>query len=101
MIIEIENIIELIQASIIIYTFADPFGTIAQLVEQRTENPCVAGSIPAGTTGTEKRNRSRVKFLFFCFYPSLRNQSSKTQSISFDQRLRILISSLRSITSSA
>jgi len=26
------------------------FGTIAQLVEQRTENPCVAGSIPAGTT---------------------------------------------------
>jgi hypothetical protein len=25
-------------------------GTIAQLVEQRTENPCVAGSIPAGTT---------------------------------------------------
>ena len=27
------------------------FGTIAQLVEQRTENPCVRGSIPrAGTT---------------------------------------------------
>jgi hypothetical protein len=26
------------------------FGAIAQLVEQRTENPCVAGSIPAGTT---------------------------------------------------
>jgi hypothetical protein len=26
-------------------------GTIAQLVEQRTENPCVAGSNPAGTTG--------------------------------------------------
>ncbi len=25
-------------------------GTIAQLVEQWTENPCVAGSIPAGTT---------------------------------------------------
>ena len=33
-------------------TFAVQFlaGTIAQLVEQRTENPCVAGSIPAGTT---------------------------------------------------
>ncbi len=34
-------------------TFAVPNGkrgTIAQLVEQRTENPCVAGSIPAGTT---------------------------------------------------
>ena len=27
-------------------------GDIAQLVEQRTENPCVAGSIPAGTTST-------------------------------------------------
>jgi hypothetical protein len=25
-------------------------GIIAQLVEQRTENPCVAGSIPADTT---------------------------------------------------
>ena len=25
-------------------------GTIAQLVEQRTENPCVPGSIPGGTT---------------------------------------------------
>ena len=28
----------------------DRDGAIAQLVEQRTENPCVAGSIPAGTT---------------------------------------------------
>ncbi len=25
----------------------DSFASIAQLVEQRTENPCVAGSIPA------------------------------------------------------
>ncbi len=31
--------------------FAAPNGgTIAQLVEQRTENPCVPGSIPGGTT---------------------------------------------------
>ena len=29
-------------------------GTIAQLVEQRTENPCVPGSIPGGTTKTER-----------------------------------------------
>ena len=29
-------------------TIAD--GAIAQLVEQRTENPCVPGSIPGGTT---------------------------------------------------
>ena len=26
------------------------WGTLAQLVEQRTENPCVPGSIPGGTT---------------------------------------------------
>ena len=33
-------------------TFAPAFGNgvIAQLVEQRTENPCVPGSIPGDTT---------------------------------------------------
>ena len=39
-------------------------GAIAQLVEQRTENPCVPGSIPGGTTlkvPTLKRSRN---FLF-------------------------------------
>ena len=30
-----------------------PNGAIAQLVEQRTENPCVPGSIPGGTTARE------------------------------------------------
>ncbi len=30
------------------------FGAIAQLVEQRTENPCVPGSIPGGTTKRKK-----------------------------------------------
>ena len=30
-------------------------GAVAQLVEQRTENPCVAGSIPAHTTVKIKR----------------------------------------------
>jgi hypothetical protein len=39
----------------IIRTFAPAIkrhsvGAIAQLVEQRTENPCVPGSIPGGTT---------------------------------------------------
>ncbi len=29
-------------------------GTIAQLVEQRTENPCVPGSIPGGTTAKKQ-----------------------------------------------
>ena len=30
-------------------------GAIAQLVEQRTENPCVPGSIPGGTTSKKSR----------------------------------------------
>ena len=29
-------------------------GVIAQLVEQRTENPCVPGSIPGDTTKVQK-----------------------------------------------
>ena len=31
-------------------------GTLAQLVEQRTENPCVPGSIPGGTTSTPENS---------------------------------------------
>ena len=36
----------------IVYKFAptNKAGALAQLVEQRTENPCVPGSIPGGTT---------------------------------------------------
>ena len=49
------------------------FGSVAQSVEQRTENPRVAGSIPAGTTirmmqvypspaeGIGLENRQRIK----------------------------------------
>ena len=33
-------------------------GAIAQLVEQRTENPCVPGSIPGGTTKNLNRKNS-------------------------------------------
>ena len=38
-------------------------GTLAQLVEQRTENPCVPGSIPGGTT-KKSRNFGLRDFLF-------------------------------------
>jgi hypothetical protein len=38
-------------------------GAIAQLVEQRTENPCVRGSTPRGTT---PENESHVKCGFCC-----------------------------------
>ena len=46
-------------------------GTLAQLVEQRTENPCVPGSIPGGTTINPLRNYwvfyffGKVKLLLF------------------------------------
>ena len=38
-------------------------GAIAQLVEQRTENPCVPGSIPGGTTKNLNRSNSVEVFL--------------------------------------
>ncbi len=38
-------------------------GTLAQSVEQRTENPCVPGSIPGGTTERKATRKCR----FFCF----------------------------------
>lgn len=40
-------------------------GAIAQLVEQRTENPCVAGSTPAGTTICQRLPLGKPKG-FFC-----------------------------------
>ena len=46
------------------------YGAIAQLVEQRTENPCVPGSIPGGTTLRLKLN-SYLRIQFFCFYTIL------------------------------
>ena len=42
-------------------------GTVAQLVEQRTENPRVTGSIPVGTTKTRKAGQCSA---FFCLLPS-------------------------------
>ena len=40
-------------------------GAIAQLVEQRTENPCVPGSIPGGTTLSKRMFPTAI--LFFCY----------------------------------
>ena len=51
-------------------------GAIAQLVEQRTENPCVPGSIPGGTTSQKKDFKIEVLFSFLrarrksCHFPS-------------------------------
>ena len=49
-------------------TFAIPnnkTGVIAQLVEQRTENPCVPGSIPGDTTENPSQYILRGFFVYF------------------------------------
>jgi hypothetical protein len=57
-------------------TFAPPIlgndGDVAQSVEQRTENPCVDGSIPPITTKTPFCVKSRRGFLFggLSIYPA-------------------------------
>ena len=46
--------------------FANLLGAIAQLVEQRTENPCVPGSNPGSTTKAEYIiSKMDSAFLFF------------------------------------
>ena len=46
------------------YFCASFFGDVAQLVEQRTENPCVGGSIPSITT----QKASLWRLFFFYYY---------------------------------
>ena len=46
-------------------------GAIAQLVEQRTENPCVPGSIPGGTTKKTQSDFDCVFFLCIMLYNTL------------------------------
>ena len=46
-------------------------GTLAQSVEQRTENPCVPGSIPGGTTKEVLNSFKTLETPLnrgFCFY---------------------------------
>ena len=44
-------------------------GAIAQLVEQRTENPCVPGSIPGGTTLNKQNPDFISRSGFFMAHP--------------------------------
>ena len=44
-------------------------GAIAQLVEQRTENPCVPGSIPGGTTKKTLRVSQGLFFALGIYIP--------------------------------
>jgi hypothetical protein len=47
--------------------FAHPNGVVAQMVEQRTENPCVTGSIPVDATPKETENPDSTKIQGFSF----------------------------------
>ena len=47
-------------------------GALAQLVEQWTENPCVPGSIPGGTT----YKPIRIARWVFCFYKLPENKKT-------------------------
>ena len=49
-------------------------GTLAQLVEQRTENPCVPGSIPGGTTQKNQYARTGFFYSFFSKIDRLRGE---------------------------
>ena len=48
-------------------------GAIAQLVEQRTENPCVPGSIPGGTTQAKIKSLILIELAIFLLAPTGRS----------------------------
>ena len=56
-------------------------GAIAQLVEQRTENPCVPGSIPGGTT---RRNANDLKKRLLAFFLLIQILILATFDLHFD-----------------
>ena len=57
-------------------------GTVAQLVEQRTENPRVTGSIPVGTTPLRSRKQFRL-FLLHYLSNSTKKEAPPKGSASF------------------
>ena len=48
-------------------------GAIAQLVEQRTENPCVPGSIPGGTTQAKVKSLIHTELAIFLLVTIVRS----------------------------
>ena len=51
--------------AVTLHTQTSNNGAIAQLVEQRTENPCVTGSIPVGTTFTKRKIMKTAEIQLF------------------------------------
>ena len=74
----------------------DGEGTLAQMVEQRTENPCVPGSIPGGTTF----KKTRCEPCLFCFssegilffFSAKKNQKARAEKNSLWDRNFLLAS---------
>ena len=62
-----------------LYLHPQKQGTLAQMVEQWTENPCVPGSIPGGTTEPDKKLSG---FLLHKYYPCRLN-SLKKMAVAF------------------
>ncbi len=56
-------------------------GTLAQLVEQRTENPCVPGSIPGGTTKLSRNSFINNDLRFFWFLELLQRLLGRYKKI--------------------
>ena len=63
-------------------------GAIAQLVEQRTENPCVPGSIPGGTTFTKRKIMKTAEIQLFqrFFYLCTARKNMQSGAIKKAQR---------------
>ena len=64
-------------------------GAIAQLVEQRTENPCVPGSIPGGTT--ENPSQCILRGVFHMLLPQLINKTNLARVARFGFRNALCI----------
>ncbi len=62
------------------------YGGLAQLVEHRTENPCVPGSSPGSTTMIDFKSLSCLQEGLFCFL--LPQQFHPFQSIQLKKRSR-------------
>ena len=71
-------------------------GLVAQSVEQRTENPCVGGSIPSQATISKKqnplKNREARFFKGFCFFEIrlLGSEGTVTRAVHKSRRRRLL-----------
>ena len=64
-------------------------GPVAQLVEQRTENPCVAGSIPAWAAIPKFCKKVSMKSAFFSFTKFYVRRHTDYQSL-FSTNLQII-----------